>query len=100
MNGINVKGIYIQAIAFDGSITYFNAKGKKVEENQYESVLRTEHKNYFITINDEGQYGIIDAKGNIRIKREPGAGKVKPSQNNPFDSHGLSGWICSPSWVL
>lgn len=67
MNGINVKGIYIQAIAFDGSITYFDAKGKKVEENQYESVLRTEHKNYFITINGEGQYGIIDAKGNVLL---------------------------------
>lgn len=62
---INVKGIYLQAIGFDGITTYFDAKGNKIEDNQYESVLRTQSPNYWITINAKGKYGIMNPQGQV-----------------------------------
>lgn len=59
---INVKGIHIQAVAFDETITYFDAKGNKIEQNKYESILKTDNDNYFVTIDEEGKYGITDAQ--------------------------------------
>ncbi len=64
---INVKGVYLQAIRFDGTTVYFNAEGKQVEQNQYESVLRTSNKNYFITVDSQGKYGIVNSQGKVLL---------------------------------
>lgn len=60
---ININGIYFQAVGFEGTITYFNVKGEKQEDTKYESILKTNHENYFITIDKEGKYGVMDNKG-------------------------------------
>ncbi len=60
---INMNGIYLETVAFDGAITYFNAKGEKQENTKYESILKTNNENYFITIDKQGRYGIIDREG-------------------------------------
>lgn len=65
---INVKGIHIQAVAFDEAITYFDVKGNKIEENKYESILKTDNDNYFITIDQEGRYGITDTQEKSILK--------------------------------
>lgn len=64
---IEAKGIYLQANIEEDS-TYFDTKGNKLENNEYESVFKTEHENYFITINVEGQYGVINSKKEVIIE--------------------------------
>jgi hypothetical protein len=66
---INVKGIYIQAVAKDESITYFDTNGNIIETN-YEAVLKTENENYFITIDEDGKYGIIDKNGEVILENQ------------------------------
>lgn len=65
---INVNGIYFQAVGFDGTITYFNTKGEKQEDTEYESILKTNNENYFITINKDGRYGVINKEGQQLLK--------------------------------
>ncbi|MBO5479302.1 MAG: WG repeat-containing protein [Clostridia bacterium] len=65
---INVKGIYLQAIGFEGETTYFDASGNKIEDNKYESVLRTENSNYLITIDSDGMYGITNSQGQVILE--------------------------------
>ena len=64
---ITTKGIYLQAIGTDETITYFDAQGNKIDTN-YESVLRTENENYFITMDLDGRYGIIDAEKQVILE--------------------------------
>lgn len=64
---INIKGIYIQAIGFDGNTTYFDINGNKIE-GKYESVLKTNNENYLITIDKNGQYGIINAQEEVVLE--------------------------------
>lgn len=57
---INFNGIYIKATKEDGVNFYFNSTGQEITNNIYESVLRTNNDNYFITIDSNGKYGIIN----------------------------------------
>jgi hypothetical protein len=66
---INIKGIYVQTVAFDDTITYFDEYGNTVEA-EYESVLRTDNENYFITVDNDGKYGIIDKSGNVVLENK------------------------------
>lgn len=65
---ININGIYFEAVAFDGNVTYFDAKGVKQEDTKYESILKTGNENYFITIDKDGKYGIIDGEGQLVLE--------------------------------
>lgn len=65
---INIKGIYIQAKGPEDAITYFDETGNKIVDVKYESVLKTEKENYFITINSEGKYGLIDNSKNVLLE--------------------------------
>lgn len=65
---INIKGIYIQAIGFDEAVTYFDANGEKKVDVKYDSVLKTEKDNYFITIDGNAKYGIIDNENNVVLE--------------------------------
>lgn len=61
---INIKGIRIQAIT-NNVTTYFDMNGKKIEEDGYETVRKTANENYFIVINSEEKYGVIDKQGKV-----------------------------------
>lgn len=67
---INIKGIYLQAVAFDETISYFDAKGNIIEGNPYDTVLKTDNDNYFITIDGDGRYGLMDTKRQIVLENK------------------------------
>lgn len=60
--GIEIKGIYILAYKNDEEIIYYNLSGEVITDLKYASILNTQNENYFITINEEGFYGIINAQ--------------------------------------
>lgn len=62
---INIKGIRLQAVGNDGVITYFDISGNKVDENKYQTIRKTSNENYFITVNSDEKYGIIDNTGKV-----------------------------------
>lgn len=64
---INFNGIYVQAIKEDGTYAYFDASGKEITNNLYESVLRTKNENYFVTIDENGKYGVINKNGQVLL---------------------------------
>ena len=64
---IEAKGIYLKVVTEETS-TYFDTKGNKLENNEYETVLKTDQEDYFITINVEGQYGVINSKKEVVIE--------------------------------
>lgn len=58
---LEFKGVYIQALENGKEdYTYFNSKGNEIKEPKYTSVLKTSENNYYVTINKEGLYGIIN----------------------------------------
>lgn len=58
---LDFKGVYIQALENGKEVyTYFNSKGDEIKVPKYTSVLKTNENNYYITINKEGLYGIIN----------------------------------------
>lgn len=67
---INFNGIYIQAIKENGNYVYFDSEGNKIEDNSYESILRTAYPNYFITIDPNGKYGIVNEEKEIILNHQ------------------------------
>lgn len=65
---INFNGIYIMAQKEDSSIVYFDINGKEIEDNKYESLLKTDNENYFIGIDQEGRYHIVDKNNEILLQ--------------------------------
>lgn len=58
---LEFKGIYIQVLERETEdYKYFNLEGSEIKEAKYTSVLKTDVNNYFITINQDGLYGIIN----------------------------------------
>lgn len=58
---LEFKGVYIQALENGKeNYTYFNSEGREIKVPKYTSVLKTSEDNYYITINKEGLYGIIN----------------------------------------
>lgn len=58
---LDFKGVYIQVLENGKEVyTYFNSKGDEIKVPKYTSVLKTTENNYYITINKEGLYGIIN----------------------------------------
>lgn len=45
--------------------TYFDISGNKIDESNYQTVRKTGNENYFITINSDEKYGIIDSTGKV-----------------------------------
>lgn len=62
---INIKGIRIQAVGNDGITTYFDISGNKLDQINYQTVRKTANENYFITINSDEKYGIVDNTGKV-----------------------------------
>lgn len=70
-NDIEIKGIYIQAQKSDeNEILLFNLLGEKIDNIEYSSIEKTDCNNYYITINQEGFYGVIDSQNKELIKNK------------------------------
>lgn len=58
---LEFKGVYIQVLENNKEdYTYFNSEGDEIKETKYTTILKTSEANYYITINKEGLYGIIN----------------------------------------
>lgn len=58
---IQINGIYIQTLKNEGEdYKFFNILGQEVRDLKYISVEKTNNEDYYITINQEGFYGVID----------------------------------------
>ena len=63
---INFEGIYIHSKINEENF-YFDTKGNNVDNIKYELVNDTNNDNYFITINNEGFYGVINKTNKVLI---------------------------------
>ena len=58
---LEFKGVYIQALeSGKDDYKYFNVDGAEIEDPKYTSVVKTNENNYYITIDKNGLYGIIN----------------------------------------
>lgn len=58
---IEIKGMYLQALKNEeDEYIYFNNVGEEIKDLKYTSVLKTDNDNYYVSINEEGLYGIIN----------------------------------------
>lgn len=67
---INFNGIYVQATKEDGSYTYFDVLGNEIQNNVYKSILRTDNKQYYIAINENGKYGVINENSEVVLENK------------------------------
>ncbi len=56
---IEVKGTYLQAMKNE-EYKYFNTSGEQVNSSEYTAMIKTDNNKYYITINTDGFYGIVD----------------------------------------
>ena len=62
---INFKGIRIVAVNDIGTSEY-DLKGNAIQDTKYKTVLPTENSEFFITVNQSNQYGLINQK-NVEV---------------------------------
>ena len=65
-DNIIITGNSINAQKGD-EVTVFNSEGEKLKNSNFISVLETDNKNYFITIDKIENYGVIDKDDNVII---------------------------------
>ena len=65
-DNIIITGNSINAQKGD-EVTVFNSEGEKLKNSNFISVLETDNKNYFITIDKNENYGVIDKDDNVII---------------------------------
>ena len=65
-DNIIITGNSINAQKGD-KVTVFNSEGEKLKNSNFISVLETDNKNYFITIDKNENYGVIDKDDNVII---------------------------------
>ncbi len=68
---VEEAGIYIKAIANDET-QYYDLQGNKLENYKYDIVNKTANENYYITIDKEGKYGVINNEQKELVKQEYG----------------------------
>ncbi len=66
---IEVRGIYLQTIQNEEK-TYFDLQGNKIDNLNYTSMLKTDNENYYITINEDGYYGIVNSQKKELVKNK------------------------------
>jgi len=57
---IQIKGMYIEAIKNEEEPRYFNANGTEIVDLKYTTKLKTANENYYIVINKDGLYGMVN----------------------------------------
>lgn len=65
-DNIIITGNSINAQKGD-EVTVFNSEGEKLKNSNFISILETDNKNYFITIDKNENYGVIDKDDNVII---------------------------------
>ena len=65
---IEFKGIYIYT-KYAGEEKYYYADGKEADTN-YKSISKTSNEKYYITVNKDNLYGVIDNNKNILISNK------------------------------
>ena len=65
-DNIIITGNSINAQKGD-EVTVFNSEGEKLKNSNFISVLETDNKNYFITIDKNENYGVLDKDDNVII---------------------------------
>ena len=63
------KGIYIQAKINEEEL-YFDKQGNLIQNVKYSLVNNTKNDNYYITVNNEGLYGIINKDEEVLIENK------------------------------
>ena len=96
-DNVYTGGLYINAIK-DKDIFIFDLDGNKIETNEV-SKIKTENANYYITIDKNNKYKVVDSKDNIIIDKDytyieylPGDYFIveRDSKNGIIDSNGKS----------
>ena len=67
-DNVYTGGMYLNALK-DKDIFIFDLNGKKIETNEV-SKTKTENANYYITIDKNNKYKVVDSKGNIIIDKD------------------------------
>lgn len=68
---IEIKGTYLQALKTEEEgYIYFNAEGTKIDNLGYTSMIKTNNDNYYITINKDGFYGIVNSSKKELVKNK------------------------------
>ncbi len=67
---IAINGMYIKATKSEEEIDFYNATGGKIIDALYESVIKSENDNYYITIDKNDLYGVIDSNNKEIIKNK------------------------------
>lgn len=68
-NNIIIVGNCINAQKED-EVIVFDSKGKRLENNNFISILSTDNENYFITIDKNENYGVISKENNILVENK------------------------------
>lgn len=77
INGTNIVPVEYDYVSFEGNYIYaelgetakyFDEFGKEIEEIEFMSIHPTGNVSYDITIDEDGNYGIIDGKQNILVQ--------------------------------
>ena len=66
---ISVNGIYIVTKKDNKSLLY-DINGTEIENKEYKTVMPTSNENYFITINDNSKYGVMDKSNKVLVENE------------------------------
>lgn len=64
-----IEGIYIYGDK-DNKTMLFDREGKEIKDSSYQSVLATDNEQYYITIDANDQYGVIDKEQNVLIPNQ------------------------------
>lgn len=96
-DNVYTGGMYLNALK-DKDIFIFDLNGNKIETNEV-SKIKTENANYYITIDKNNKYKVVDSKDNIIIDKDytyieylPGDYFIveRDSKNGIIDSNGKS----------
>ncbi|MCI9016971.1 MAG: WG repeat-containing protein [Clostridia bacterium] len=67
---IEFNGLYIKGIKVNAEEKYFDVKGNEIQDIKYNTLIKTENENYYISINNENLYGVIEKDNKVVINNE------------------------------
>lgn len=68
-DSIEFNGEYISA-TINNQVQLFSIEGNQVNDAVYNSLIKIEDKNYYITIDKSGKYGVIDSNRIVKVDNE------------------------------
>ncbi len=61
-SSIEINGIYLKAYRNENEYVFYDAQGNEIENSKYTTMLETSENNYYITVNEESLYGVINSE--------------------------------------